>query len=67
MNVVGRQEFEPCMNMLPDRDGEVLDGQVFIICPSGLTDEPKIFQPYSGVHLPGVLGDVGGQSEARWE
>jgi hypothetical protein len=59
-NAVGRQEFEPCLNVLPDTDGEVLDDEVVII-------RLEIFQLYSGVRLPGVLGDVGGRPEARRE
>jgi hypothetical protein len=65
MNAVGRQEFEPCSNMLPDIYGEVLDDKVVIIRPSSSAGESKILQPYRGVRFPGVLGDVGGSSEAR--
>jgi hypothetical protein len=42
-NVVGWQEFEPCSNVLPDTDGEVLDDEVVIIRPSGSTCELEIF------------------------
>jgi hypothetical protein len=38
-----------------------------IIRFSGPAGEPKVFQPYSGVRLPGVFVDVGGRSEAPWE
>ena len=38
-----------------------------IIHPSGSTGELEIFEPNTGVCLPGVLGDVGGWSEALWE
>jgi hypothetical protein len=50
--------------VLPDTDGEVLDDEVVIIRPSSLAGESEIFQPYSGVRFPDVLGDVGGWSEA---
>ena len=53
--------------MFPYADGEILDDEIVIIHPSGLTDEPKIFEPNTRVCLPGVLGDVGGRSEALWE
>jgi hypothetical protein len=66
-NVVGRHEFKPRSNMLPDADGEVLDDEVVIIRPSGSAGESEVFQPYSGVRLPGVLGDVGGWLKAQWE
>ena len=66
MDVVGRKEFEPCLNMLPHTDGEVLDDEVVIIHFSS-AGEPKVFEPYTGAYFPGVSGDVGGWSEALWE
>ena len=66
-DAVGRKEFEPCSNMLPHADGEVLDDEVVIIHSSGSVGEPEVFKPYTGVCLPGVPGDVGGRSEALWE
>ena len=63
-DAVGQKEFEPCSNILPHADGEVLDDEVVIIHSSGSTGESKVFEPYTGVHLPGVPGDVGGWSEA---
>ena len=66
-DAVGRKEFEPCSNMLPHTDGEVLDDEVAIIYSSGLAGEPKVFEPYTGICFPGVFGDVGGWSEALWE
>jgi hypothetical protein len=53
--------------MLPNIDREVLDDEGVIVRPSGSIGEPEINQPYSGVRLLGVLGDVGGRSEARLE
>ena len=67
VDAVGWKEFEPCSNMLPHVDGEVLDDEVVIIHSSGSASEPKVFEPYTGVRLPGVPGDVGGRSEALWE
>ena len=62
-DAVEREKFEPCSNMLPRADGEILNDEVVIIhsCSVG---EPKIFKPYTGVRLLGVSGDVGGWSEA---
>ena len=51
----------------PHADGEVLNDEVVIIHTSGSADEPKVFEPYTGVRFPGVSSDVGGWSEARWE
>ena len=53
--------------MLPHVDREVLNDEVVIIHSIGLAGEPKVFKPYTGVHLPGVLGDVGRRLEALWE
>ena len=66
-DAVVREEFEPRSNMFPYVDGEVLDDQVVFILSSGSVGEPKVFEPYTGVCLPGILGDVGRRSEARWE
>ena len=66
-DAIGRKEFELCSNMLPHADGEVLDDEVIISHSSGLAGELKVFEPYTGVRLPGVPGDVGGQSKALWE
>ena len=66
-DAVGRNEYEPCSNMLPHTNGEVLDDEVVTIHSSSSVGEPKVFEPYTGVHLLGVLGDVDGQSETRWE
>ena len=43
------------------------EDEVVIIQSSGSVGEPEVFEPYIGVCLPGVLGDVGGWSEALWE
>jgi len=53
--------------MLPHANRGVLDDEVIIIYSSGLVGEPEVFEPYTGVCLPGVSGDVGGWSEALWE
>ena len=67
MDPVGRKGFEPCSNMLPHADGEVLDDEVVIIHSSSSIGEPTVFEPYTGVGLLGVPGDVGGRSEALLE
>ena len=64
MDAVGREEFKPCSNMLPHADGEILNDEMVIIHPSDSVGESEIFEPYTGVHLPDVLGDVGGRSKA---
>ena len=66
-NVVVWEEFKPCPNMFPHTDGETLNDEMVIIHPSGSIGEPEIYKPNTGVCLPSVLGDVGGQSEALWE
>ena len=67
MDVVVREEFKPRPNMFPHADGEILNDEKVIIHPSDSAGEPEIFEPYTRVHLPHVLGDVGGRSEALWE
>ena len=67
MDAVVQEEFEPCPNMIPHADGEILNDEKVIIHPSGSAGKPKIFEPNTGVRLPGVLGDVGGRSKALWE
>ena len=66
-DAVRREEFEPCSNMLPHTSGEVLIDEVVIIHSSSSAGEPKVFEPYIGIHFPGVFGDVGGWLEALWE
>ena len=66
-DAVGQKEFEPCSNMLPHADVEILDDEMVIIHSSSSVGEPKVFEPYTGVHFPGVSSDVGGWSKALWE
>jgi hypothetical protein len=66
-NAVGPQNFEPCSNMLPNTNEEVLDDEVVVIRPSSLAGKSEVFLPYSRVRFPGVLGDVARWSEARRE
>ena len=51
----------------PHADGEILIDEVVIIHSSGSAGELEVFEPYTGVRLPGVPGDVGGRSEALLE
>jgi len=67
MNSVGRKEIEPCPSMLPHVDGEVLHDEVVIIHSTSSAGDPKVLEPYTGVRLPSVLGDVGGRSKTLWE
>ena len=66
-DAVVREEFKPCPNMFPHADGKILNDEIIIIHSSGPAGEPKVFEPNTGVCLPGVLGDVGGRLEVRWE
>ena len=66
-DAVVRVEFEPRSNMLPYVDREVLNDEVVIIHSTGSAGEPEVFNPYTGVRLPGIFGDVGRRSEALWE
>ena len=52
MNVVMWEEFEPCSNMFPHVDGEVLNDEVIIIHSFGSVGEPKVFEPYTGGSSP---------------
>ena len=65
-NTVMREEFKPRPNMFPHANGEILNDEKVIIHPSGSVGELEIFEPNTRVHFPGVLGDVGGWSEALW-
>ena len=62
-----QEEFEPCSNMLPHPDGEVLNDEVVIIHSSGSAGEPEVFESYTEIHFPGVFGDVGRWPEVLWE
>ena len=66
-DVVLWEEFEPCSNVFPHADGEVLNDEVVIIHSSGSVGEPEVFEPYTRVCLLGILGDVGGRPKAQWE
>ena len=66
MDAVVLEEFEPCSNMFPHAEGEALNDEVVIIHSSSSAGKPEAFEPYTGVRLPSVLGDVGGWSEALW-
>ena len=39
-----REEFEPCSNMFPHADGEVLNDEVVIIHSFGSAGEPEVFE-----------------------
>ena len=67
MDAVRWEEFEPCSNMLPHADGEVSNDEMVIIHSSSSVGEPEVFEPYTRVHLPSILDDVGRRSEALWE
>ena len=66
-DAVRREEFEPCSNMLPHADGEVLNDEVVNIHSPGSAGESEVFEPYTGISFPDVFGDVGGWSKALWE
>ena len=58
------EEFEPCSNMFPHTDGEVLNDEVVIIHSFGSAGEPKVFEPYTRIRLLDIFGVVGRRSEA---
>ena len=62
-----REEFEPCSNMFPHADGEVLNNEVIIIHSPGSIGEPEVFEPYTEICLLSIFGDVGRRSEAPWD
>ena len=62
-----REEFKPCPNMFPHTDGKVLNDELIIIHSSGSIGKPEVFEPHTGIRLPGIFGDVGRRSEALWE
>ena len=66
-DAVRQEEFEPCSNMFPYADGEILNDEVVIIHSFGSASESEVFEPYTGIRLPGIFGDVGRWSEALWE
>ena len=67
MDAVVWEEFKPRLNMFPYTNGEILNDEKVIIHPSSLVGELEIFEPNTRVHLPGVLGDVGGRSKVLWK
>ena len=67
MDAVVREEFEPCSNMFPHANGELLNDEVVIIHSTGSAGESEVFDPYTGIYLLGIFGNVGGRSEALWE
>ena len=67
VDAVVLEEFKPCPNMSPHANGKILDDEIVVIHSSGSIGEPEVFKPYTGVCLPGILGDVGGRSKALWE
>ena len=61
-DAVMREEFEPCLNMFPHADGEVLNDEVVIIHSASSIGEPKFFETYTGIHLPSIFAMlVGGR------
>ena len=66
VDAIRREEFEPCSNMFPHADGEVLNDEVVIIHSSGSVGELKVFEPYTGVCFSGVFSDVGRWLKALW-
>ena len=62
-----REELEPRLNVFPHVDGEVLNDEVVIIHSLGSAGETEVFEPYTGIRLPGIFGDVGRQLKALWE
>ena len=53
--------------MFPHANREVLNDEVVIIHSFGSAGEPEVFEPYTGIRLPDIFGDVGRRLEALWE
>ena len=66
-DAVMQEEFKPRSNMFPHADGEVLNDEVVIIHSSSSAGKPEVFEPYTGIHLLGIFGNVGRQSKPLWE
>ena len=64
VDAVTQEKFEPSSNMFSYVDSEVVNDEVVIIHSTGSVGEPKVFKPYTRVHLLGILGDIGRRSEA---
>ena len=47
-----REEFEPCLNVFPHANGEVLNDEVVIIHSSSSVGELEVFEPYTRIRLP---------------
>ena len=60
MDAIVWEEFKPHPNMFPHTDGEILNDEKVIFHPSDSAGGLEIFEPNTGVRLPGVLGDVAG-------
>ena len=45
VDVVMREEFKPCLNMLPHANGKILNDEIVIIHSSGPTGELEVFEP----------------------
>ena len=67
MDVVMWEEFEPCLNMFPYADGEVLNDEVIIIHSPSSVGKLEVFEPYTGIRLPSIFSDVGRWSKVLWE
>ena len=66
-DAIVQEEFEPRSNMFPNIDGKVLNDEVVIIHSSGSASETEVFEPYTGIRLLDIFGDVGRRSEALQE
>ena len=62
VDAVKRKKFEPCSNMVPQVDGEVLNDEMVIIHSSSSVGESEVFEPYIKIRLLGIFGElVGGR------
>lgn len=66
-NATSWQILEPCTRRVGQENGKVLNDEQVIIRTPDATGEAVVLQPYAGVCVTRVLGDVGRSPETRWE
>ena len=67
LDYVGRKVFQPGSCRIGQEQWKVADNEVIIICTTGLTGKPIVFEPKFWVCLPRVLRGIGRWSVPWWE
>ena len=65
VDAVRGEMLEPCSGAFREVERQVLDDEEVIIRSTCVTGEAKVFQPYGGVGVSGVLNDVRWCLESR--